>query len=218
MKKQTLEQRIKHHAYFNKKFFARWARVYDYEKYILFPIRKRAAGFIDLPIGSTIIDVASGTGAQSYMLAKRGYDVVGLDLSPEMLQQARKKLSPSLKLRFILADATQIPFDTNTFDGASISLGLHDMPYEIRLQVLKEMKRVVKPNGPIMIIDYLEPQHTTFAHALHLIVRNLETPMYKDFLRRGLFSHLKTSQLTSYKETVMWKCIQIKVCKNKKPS
>lgn len=214
--KQHTEELIKKHAYFNRKFFARWARLYDYEKYILFPIRKRAAELMELPVKSKIIDVAAGTGAQSFMLAKQGYNVIGLDLSPEMLKQAKKKLSPSLSLRFIHADATQIPFDTNTFSGASISLGLHDMPYEIRLLVLNEIKRVVKPNGHIMIIDYREPQQGLRAYLLHVLVRRLETPMYQDFIRRNLDNHLETVHLRPFREEIIWGSIQVKICKNDK--
>lgn len=213
---QNTEELITKHAYFNRKFFARWARLYDYEKYILFPIRKRAAELMELPVKSKIIDVATGTGAQSLMLAKLGYNVVGLDLSPEMLEQAKKKLSPKLQLRFIHADATDIPFTTNSFDGASISLGLHDMPYEIRLLVLNEIKRVVKPNGHIMIIDYREPQQGLRAYLLHVVVRKLETPMYQDFIRRGLNNHLATIHLKPFRQEVVWGGIQIKVCKNDK--
>lgn len=213
---QNTKELIKKHAYFNRKIFARWARLYDYEKYILFPIRKRAAELMELPVKSKIIDVATGTGAQSLMLAKLGYNVVGLDLSPEMLEQAKKKLSPKLQLRFIHADATDIPFTTNSFDGASISLGLHDIPYEIRLLVLNEIKRVVKPNGHIMIIDYREPQHGLRAYFLHLLVRKLETPMYQDFIRRGLDNHLETVHLKPFRQEVVWGGIQIKVCKNDK--
>lgn len=50
--------------------------------------------------------MATGTGAQAYELAKLGHEVVGIDLSPEMLAQAKKKLSPNLKLKFQEADGT----------------------------------------------------------------------------------------------------------------
>ena len=214
--KKDIDKLIDKHAYFNQKFFARWARLYDYEKYILSPIRKKAASLIDLPVKSRVIDIATGTGSQAFMLARQGYNVVGLDLSQEMLEQANKKLSSSLQLQFIHADATKIPFTSNTFDGASISLGLHDMPYEIRLLVLNEIKRVVKPNGHIMIIDYLEPQHGLRAYLLHILVRKIETPMYQDFIQGGLDNHLKTVRLKPYKQEVIWGGIQVKICINNK--
>lgn len=215
MNKNT-EELIKKHTYFNHKFFAKWAPYYDIAALTIKPLRYEAARRLLLHKGSRVLDVATGTGEQALALAKAGYDVTGIDLSPEMLEQAKKKLSPKLQLRFIHADATDIPFTTNSFDGASISLGLHDMPYEIRLLVLNEIKRVVKPNGHIMIIDYREPQQGLRAYLLHVLVRKLETPMYQDFIRRGLNNHLETIRLKPFRQEVVWGGIQIKVCKNDK--
>ncbi len=81
----------KKHTYYNNQFFGKWARFYDYEKYFMFPIRQKAAKFFPLKAPAKIIDVATGTGAQAYELAKLGLDVTGVDLSPEMLEQAKKK-------------------------------------------------------------------------------------------------------------------------------
>src|SRR3989344_2530532 len=121
---------IKKHKYHNNRFFARWARLYDYEKYITFLLRQKAAKFLDLNSPQKILDMATGTGAQAYELAKLGNDVTGVDLSPEMLEQAKKKISPGLKLRFQQADGTKLPFKNSVFDASTISLGLHNMPYE----------------------------------------------------------------------------------------
>jgi len=58
------------HKYYNNQFFAKWAKLYDYEKYLLFPVRRKAARFLDFTSPQKIIDVATGTGAQAYELAK----------------------------------------------------------------------------------------------------------------------------------------------------
>ncbi|MBI4225901.1 methyltransferase domain-containing protein [Candidatus Roizmanbacteria bacterium] len=148
----------KKYKYYNYKFFAKWARLYDYEKYITFPLKQKAARFLDLKSPKKILDVATGTGAQAYEIAKLGHNVVGIDLSPEMLEQTKKKISSNLKLRFQQADGTNLPFKDNSFDASTISLGLHDTPYEIELLVLKEMKRATKKGGSILIVDYNEPK------------------------------------------------------------
>lgn len=180
----------KKHAYYNNQFFRKWARFYDYEKYFLYPLRRKAAQFFRLKPPAMVIDVATGTGAQAYTLAKLGLDVTGVDLSPEMLEQAKKKLDKSLKLRFIHADATKLPFKNNEFDGASISFGLHDMPYEIGLAVLSEIKRVVKKSGPILIVDYMEPKKHIVARLLYPLIKLYETPNYNQFIKRGLERYL----------------------------
>lgn len=112
--------------------------------------------------------------------------MTGVDLSPEMLEQAKKKLDGSLKLRFLHADATELSFKDNEFDGASISLGLHDMPYEIEILVIKEIKRVVKNKGPILIVDYMEPKKHWVATLSHHLIKLYETHNYNPFIQRGL--------------------------------
>ena len=185
----------KKHKYYNNKFFGRWARLYDYEKYFLFPIRQKAAKFFPLKAPAKILDVATGTGAQAYELAKLGFDVTGVDLSPEMLEQAKKKLGKTLILQFLHADGTKLPFANNEFDGASISLGLHDMPYEIGLAVLSEIKRVVKDRGSILIVDYMEPKKHIVGWFTHPFFRLCETPHYDLFIKKGLERYLQQVNL-----------------------
>lgn len=52
----------KKHEYYNNTFFGKWARLYDYEKYFLFPIRKKAALFFPLKPPNKIIDLATKVG------------------------------------------------------------------------------------------------------------------------------------------------------------
>ena len=94
----SIEAIKKRHKYYNNEFFAKWATLYDYEKYLLTPLRKRAAKFLNLAPSKNILDVATGTGAQAYELAKLGHEVIGIDLSPEMLKQAKKKISKNFIL------------------------------------------------------------------------------------------------------------------------
>lgn len=206
----------KKHAYYNNKFFGKWARFYDYEKYFLFPIRRKAALFFPLKPPAKVIDIATGTGAQAYELAKLGLDVTGVDLSPEMLEQAKKKLNQSLKLRFLHADATKLPFKNNEFDGASISFGLHDMPYKIELAVLSEVKRVVKKNGPILIVDYMEPKNHIVARLLHPFIKLYETPNYDHFISKGLEKILSKVKLRIYRFTHVLGIAQIAIVINNK--
>lgn len=213
MKNQSF---IKKHKYYNNKFFAKWAGLYDFEKYISLPLRQKAARFLRLKPPKKILDVATGTGAQAYEFAKLGYDVIGIDLSPEMLAQARKKIRSDLKLRFQHEDATNLPFKDNSFDAASISLGLHDMPHEIDIMVLKEMKRVTKRSSSILIVDYNEPRKHWVAKFSHQFIRLYETPMYEPFINRGLENLLKEVGLKIYNKTDFLGIIQINLIKNEK--
>lgn len=207
---------VKRHTYDNNQFFGKWAQLYDYEKYFLFPIRRKAAQFLHLKSQAKIIDVATGTGAQAYELAKLGLDVTGVDLSPEMLEQAKKKIDNSLKLRFLHADATKLPFKNDEFDAASISLGLHDMPIGIGEQVLQEMKRVVRKRGPVLIVDYMEPKKHWVAKLLYPFIRFYETKNFDPFITQGLDEFLNKVGLKINKFTHKWGIAQIAIVINAK--
>ena len=163
-----------------------------------------------------VLDVATGTGAQAYELAKLGHEVLGIDLSSEMLEQAKKKCGQELKLGFQQVDATDIPFGDSFFDASSISFGLHDMPYEVDLLVLKEMKRVTKNNGKILIVDYMEPRKHLVARFSHQIVSLYETVNYKPFIERGLETILKEVGLKIDKSTNFLGAVQINLITNQK--
>lgn len=189
------------YSYYNNNFFARWAWFYDYEKYLLSPLRKKAAKFLDLKSPKKILDVATGTGSQAYEIAKLGHEVIEIDLSPAMLAQAKKKLLPNLKLKFLEADATKLPFKNESFDAAVISWGLHDMPYEIGMKVLKEMKRVIKKDGKILIVDYMNPRKHIVAKFTHPLISLYETKNYKPFIEKGIEAYINEAGLTIVKET-----------------
>ena len=216
MKTISLEEINKRHKYYNNEFFARWAGLYDYEKYFMIPLRKTSAKFLDLRLPKKILDVATGTGAQAYELAKQGYTVVGIDLSPEMLKQAKKKLSSKLKLSFQQADATDLPLKDNEFDATSISLGLHDMPYEVDIKVLKEIKRVTKKNGKILIVDYNEPKKHWMAKLAFPIINAYETKNWRPFIERGLDNLLNEVGLKVQREADFLGLVQIVVVNNEK--
>ncbi len=188
------------YAYYNNKFFGRWAWVYNFEKYIFFPLRKRSVEFANLQPHKKILDVATGTGALAFEFAKFGHDVVGIDLSSKMLTQAKKKLNLNLKLSFQKADGTALPFKDSSFDISSISWGIHDMPYEVGVKVLQEMKRVTKKEGNILIVDYMEPKKHKVARFTHPLISLYETKNYIPFIKRGIETYLKEVGLKVIRE------------------
>jgi ubiquinone/menaquinone biosynthesis C-methylase UbiE len=164
------------------------------------PVRRRAASLLAAPVGSSIIDVATGTGDQALEFAKRHIDVTGVDLSREMLQRASQRIKPSLHLKFLRANATCLPFKDRSFDNASISLALHDMPRQIEIDVLKEMRRVTKASGEILIVEYEDLSHG-LKSVLSPFIRLYESKYYRDFARRDLRLLLTDAGLTVKRET-----------------
>ena len=98
-----------------------------------------------------VLDVACGTGYTACALRRKGFKVTGVDLSPEMLLLAAQKASDC---RFVRGDGTTLPFANGAFDGAIISLALHEMFLVVREMVWSEMKRVVRPGGGLFILDF----------------------------------------------------------------
>jgi len=86
-------------------------------------LRYKVVDFADAPTGSRMLDVATGTGKQAFAFAKKGYDVFGIDLSEDMLQIAKKN-NTCKNVKFDRADATNLPFEDNSFAVSCVSLEL----------------------------------------------------------------------------------------------
>ncbi|MFF7889116.1 class I SAM-dependent methyltransferase [Streptomyces sp. NPDC020794] len=110
-----------------------------------------------LPVG-TALDAACGTGRHTTYLHELGHDVIGVDASPDMLAQARKRLPDG---EFHEADLHRLPLPDNTVDTVVCALALTHVP-ELA-PVLAEFARVLRPRGHLVISDahllasYLRP-------------------------------------------------------------
>lgn len=102
--------------------------------------------------GMSILDVGCGTGSHLELYQRYKCNLYGLDLSPSMLNVARERLGDTAQLD--LGDATDMPYEDNKFDLVISMLSLHEMPPETRSAVLNEIKRVLKNDGRILLIDF----------------------------------------------------------------
>lgn len=167
---------------YTRGWFGKWARFYNFIALPLTGIREKVADLIDAEDEIKILDVCTGTGTQAFAFARRNYEVVGLDLTREMLKIAEKK-NKFENVQFVVADATKIPFEPDYFDFACISFGLHDMPHEVRRHVLDEMRRVSKK---IIVVDYHIPKNRLHRW-LHVSFTSLyESEYYRDFAKRDI--------------------------------
>jgi ubiquinone/menaquinone biosynthesis C-methylase UbiE/cytosine/adenosine deaminase-related metal-dependent hydrolase len=131
---------------------ALWAARYDETPNPILSLEERQVGTLLPPVeGMDVLDVACGTGRWLARLMRRGVaSAVGLDLSTEMLQQARRK--PGLRMSLLHADAMEMPLPAASFDVALCSFGLSYMT-NIRL-FAKEISRVVKDRGHLLLTDF----------------------------------------------------------------
>ena len=121
----------------------------------------KSLNFLD---GDKVLDVATGTGDVAFAIRRKyNTDIIGLDLSVNMLGIAKKKLKKFKidDIDFIEGDAENLPFDDNTFDKIVISYGLRNLGD--CQKGIEEFHRVLKPGGKLGILEFLQPQSTIIA-------------------------------------------------------
>lgn len=123
--------------------------------------RRRAVEALACQPNHKVLDLATGTGDLALLTVQSypGVRVVGLDPSQKMLEvgeQKIKKLHLTERITMQVGDAQQLPFEDQSFNGVSIAFGIRNVPD--RLQALREMKRVTKPGGRIVILELSEPR------------------------------------------------------------
>ena len=180
---------MKDYKKYNDQLFSRWAPVYDVFELILSDVRNQITKEIN-PINKSVLDVATGTGSLAIDLSKSAEKVIGIDLSSKMLDVAEKKRKND-NLSFLLMDASNMKFNDEEFDLVTISLGLHDMPLDIRTLVLKEVKRVLKRDGKLYILEYDLPQNPLGAVSSRLI-NTFESKYYLNFINSDFYNYLNT--------------------------
>jgi demethylmenaquinone methyltransferase/2-methoxy-6-polyprenyl-1,4-benzoquinol methylase len=122
--------------------------------------RQRAAERAQLRPGDAALDVCCGTGDLTLELASRvspGGHAVGCDFSEPMLDLAREKAAERAVegVRFEWADALNLPYDEERFDAATVGFGVRNLSDLDR--GLREMARVLRPGGRLVILEITQP-------------------------------------------------------------
>jgi demethylmenaquinone methyltransferase/2-methoxy-6-polyprenyl-1,4-benzoquinol methylase len=118
--------------------------------------RARAADLAAVGPGARALDVATGTGDLALELSRRvGPDgeVVGSDFSEEMLALARRKAP---ELHFEWGNALELPYEDDRFDAVTVGFGARNFSDLDR--GLREMARVVRPGGRVVVLEITTPQ------------------------------------------------------------
>jgi demethylmenaquinone methyltransferase/2-methoxy-6-polyprenyl-1,4-benzoquinol methylase len=115
--------------------------------------RRRAADLAHVGPGSRALDVATGTGDLAIELAGRGATVVGLDFSERMLELARAK-APGIE--FVQGNALELAYPDASFDAVTVGFGARNFSDLDR--GLRELARVTRPGGRVVILEITSPQ------------------------------------------------------------
>jgi ubiquinone/menaquinone biosynthesis C-methylase UbiE len=120
--------------------------------------RERVLRLARVEPGESVLDVGCGTGTLA-IAAKRQVgpsgSVYGIDASPEMIARAnRKARKASVEVFFKNAVAEALPFPDAHFDAVLSTLMLHHLPRKTRQQCAREIRRVLKPRGRVLAVDF----------------------------------------------------------------
>ena len=143
-----------------------------------------------------VLDVATGTGDLAIALAEKGQaQITGLDISPGMLEVGKQKVQDKQlgkQIDMIIGDSEEIPFEDNTFDAVTVAFGVRN--FEELEAGLKEIQRVLKPGGKLVILETSVPSKAFFRTGYRLYCKNY-LPLVARFMSRDerAYSYLTES-------------------------
>ncbi len=138
-----------------------WAGLYRPFSFWLRVSEKRILELARIEMGDKVLDLGCGPGSLTIRAKKKvgqNGQVYGLDPSPEMIalaQRNAKKVGQAVDFRLGVAEA--LPFETGTLDVVLSRLVFHHLPGELRRQALTEIRRVLKPGGYCLVVDFEPP-------------------------------------------------------------
>lgn len=146
--------------------FARIARRYDIANHLLsggidYWWRQRLVRAVYDSHATSVLDLATGSGDVVFALADGlapGVTLLGIDFCQPMLDEAVKKRDENHRwthIAFRLGDGMALPLPDASFQAITISFGLRNMVN--RAQALQEMRRVLKPDGRLFILEFSQP-------------------------------------------------------------
>ena len=140
-----------------------WAARYDLLAWVLTRGRERAfrerlIGLAGLEPGDSVLDIGCGTGTLAIAATRHvgpTGTVYGIDASPQMIARAtRKAVKAGTPAVFQLAAAENLPFPDARFDVVLSTLMLHHLPRNTRQQCAIGIRRVLKPGGRVLAVDF----------------------------------------------------------------
>ena len=138
--------------------------------------RKKVVRYIGQHGGERLLDIATGTGDLAIAFAKKtkAKEIVGLDLSRGMLNQAIAKVEGRTyaeRLRFVKGDSEALPFDQDYFDAITVSFGVRN--FEHLENGLAEIYRVLKPGGLLVILETSVPEKFPFKQGYNFYTKGI---------------------------------------------
>ncbi len=132
--------------------------------------RKKVVKIVGKNKPNQILDIATGTGDLALMMAELSPDkIIGLDISEGMLAVGKEKIAKvnlSEKIEMVVGDSEEMPFDDDTFDAITVSFGVRN--FANLDKGIKEIARVLKPSGVLVILETSNPMKFPFKQGYKL--------------------------------------------------
>jgi len=132
--------------------------------------RKKVVKIVGKNKPKQILDIATGTGDLALMMAELSPDkIIGLDISEGMLAVGKEKIAKvnlSEKIEMVVGDSEEMPFDEDTFDAITVSFGVRN--FANLDKGIKEIARVLKPSGVLVILETSNPMKFPFKQGYKL--------------------------------------------------
>ncbi|MBS0616508.1 MAG: bifunctional demethylmenaquinone methyltransferase/2-methoxy-6-polyprenyl-1,4-benzoquinol methylase UbiE [Verrucomicrobia bacterium] len=160
--------------------------------------RKKVASFLPKQEKITLLDVATGTGDQLLALMDRSKNItqaIGVDPAYQMLQIAEEKARRKpyrFRLEWREASASHLPFAPHSFDVATISFGIRNIPEPVL--AMQEIRRVLKNQGKLLVLEFSKPTHP-WLQAAHLWYLRKILPKVGGFISKNpaAYEYLNTT-------------------------
>ncbi|MEC2342753.1 demethylmenaquinone methyltransferase [Paenibacillus barengoltzii] len=137
--------------------------------------RKFTMAKMNMSPGEIALDLCCGTCDWTISMAEAsGGQIIGLDFSERMLEYGRLKVKErglESRITLVQGNAMELPFEDNRFDYVTIGFGLRNVP-DLR-QVLREMRRVVKPGGKVVCLELSKPTWQPFKGLYYFYFQNV---------------------------------------------
>ncbi len=142
----------------SKQYFDEVASQWDVMRQSFFSeaVREKAISAAKAKAGKAAADIGAGTGFITEGLVQKGLKVIAVDQSEEMLKEMKNKFRGVSTIDYRVGTAEKLPIDDNAVDYAFANMFLHHV--DNPLVAIKEMRRVLKPGGKLVITDMDEHQ------------------------------------------------------------
>lgn len=161
--------------------------------------RRFAVSLVRSPADGCILDIATGTGDMALEIAATtpsSVSIVGIDFCKEMIEIAAMKTERSEyaeRINYAIAPCERIPFPDGSFDSVTIAFGIRNL--DNRIQGLREMYRILKTGGKVIILEFSTPRSKIIKVIYHWYFRRLLPIIGGLFSRFDAYKYLPDSVL-----------------------